>query len=50
VAVLAQVAQDAGLLDLLLEALEGAFEVLILVDDDLGHSGAAVGGWGSLVS
>jgi malonate-semialdehyde dehydrogenase (acetylating) / methylmalonate-semialdehyde dehydrogenase len=31
---LAQIGQDAGLLALLLEALEGAFEVLVFVNDD----------------
>jgi hypothetical protein len=31
---LAQVGQDAGLFALLLEALERALEILVLVDDD----------------
>jgi hypothetical protein len=34
VAVLSQVGQDAGLLALLLEALQGTLEVLIVMDDD----------------
>ena len=35
VAVLAEIRQDPGLLALLLEALQRALEVLIVVDDDL---------------
>jgi hypothetical protein len=35
--VLAKVGENASLLAILLEALEGALEVLIVVDDDFRH-------------
>jgi hypothetical protein len=38
--VLAKVGQDAGLLALLLEALERALEVLIVMDDDFRQTGS----------
>src|SRR5690606_21219060 len=37
VAMLAEIREDAGLLALLLEALERALEALVIVEDDLGH-------------
>src|SRR5690606_10907852 len=37
VAMLAEIRKDAGLLALLLEALERALEALVIVEDDLGH-------------
>ncbi len=38
--VLTQIAEDARLLTLLLETLEGALEILVLVDDDFGQTGS----------
>jgi hypothetical protein len=46
VSVFAQVGKDSGLLAVFLEAPQGAFEIIVGVENDFRHAGLQVNAWG----